>query len=166
MSFNSGLSEVIDNVYDALIARIDTHIDRLRNLEESLERDLAVAQIELHPASDSDTESEDDIAESVVETLSQMALPHVRFNDHIYDINRTLETRTIDISNESSPVSSEGTVRQNYTPFTRSDLWRADYGFESGSDDETVVDEWIDPAESPTYEQTINGRILFGDFTD
>ena len=151
---------MIDNVYDALIARIDGHIERLQALEVGLEEDLAVAQRQLAPPDD-ESDDDDEEVEGVVQTLSQMALPHVRFNENVYDINRTLENR----EDVSSPMS-EGTVRQNYTPFTRSDLWRSDYDYEPDSDDDTIVDEWIDPAQSPTYEGTIQGRCLYEDFSD
>lgn len=137
----------IDAEYQALIARVDNHIDRLVALEESLDRDLAGTLRTQSSSEDgdetvdedddfeiyfADAEDDDDLAADMVLELGMRRM--VRFNDDVVEIG------------------SDDTVPFDYTPF--------DYrmGHESDSDTDTLVPDWDDPCASPDLRFVIRSR--------
>ena len=175
MASFSRLGDNIDSMYGRLLNAIDGHIERLVAIEAGLDEELRLTRLGMIPdvsftdalilddpgmASDSDDDSEDfsDGDNEVVQTLSQMAVQHVHFNDEVFHINPP--------TSPPSPVSSEGTVSNTYTPFNHyNDNWYSvdDYDYESDSD--TIIPDWVDPSLSPPDQYVIHSsHILFGDY--
>lgn len=169
----SRFADTVGAVYDRLISSIDSHIERLRVLEDALDAELRAVEDSLPVPSyhepllfsdiggddddgfeheditsssvDSDSDSE---TSDVVMSLSQMRvnMPRVRFENTIYMIeDDDIADDAVMDSGESTP-----TVGQRYTPFNAR-YRRNFYDSDEESDTDTFVPDWEDPSRTPDF---------------
>jgi thiol-disulfide isomerase/thioredoxin len=186
MASLSQVATAMNDVYANLIRLVDVHIERLVDLEDALDAELQATEASMVPVGsyhepllfgndngndsemtvDVDDEyggpSESDLEESAIMSLSQIALPHVSFNNTVFQID---DDHGPLWPGSDTSLSSSGTVPLNYTPFPNRRIIHTDSDSDAESID-TQVDDWIDPASSPTYRDTIGGRSIFGDSYD
>lgn len=141
-SSRSRLMSILDEIsirYESLSRIVDERIQYLNEMESVIEAQI-MGTIEM------DDVYFDDEEESKEEDLTRGR--RVRFDDVVVEIPDHIEVEPEDDS-----------VSVDTIPFNRF-MSGYDDGYDSDSDNDTVVEEWSDPARTPTYRDILHADEL------
>ena len=142
------LLDSIERRFRELNDQVDSHIRRMEEVERQLNEQLGASGVNvdaIETASSSSEDSMDLMAQQMLENVEVVyGIPRgVTWNDWVSYIEE---------EDDDSSVASDSTIPQMFTPYH----YQADS--DSDSDTDTIVDEWADPARSPSYNDIIRSR--------